>query len=84
MNERIFELIQEQNGFSGLEWSEQTKAEFAQSVLHAVLNELAIMQERYENPDPYVPDEAYYDRMDGKVSAMEDARDHIRWKFDLK
>lgn len=84
MNERIFELIQEQNGFVGLEWSEDDKRQFAESVIRSVLGELAIMQERYENPDPYIPDEAYYDRMDGKVSAMEDARDRICWKFDLK
>ena len=84
MNGRIFELIQEQNGFVGLEWSEDDKRQFAESVIRSVLGELAIMQERYENPDPYIPDDAYYDRMDGKVSAMEDARDHIRWKFDLK
>lgn len=83
MNERIFELIQEQNGFVGLEWSEDDKRQFAESVIRSVLNELVIMKERYENPDPYVPDESYYDRMDGKVSAMEDANDHIRWKFNI-
>jgi len=33
MNERIFELIQAQNGFSGLVWTEQDKQEFAELIV---------------------------------------------------
>ena len=33
MNELIFELIQNQNGFSGLSWTEEDKQEFAQLIV---------------------------------------------------
>jgi hypothetical protein len=33
VNERIFELIQSQNGFSGLVWTEQDKQEFAELIV---------------------------------------------------
>jgi len=33
MNERILELIQAQNGFSGLVWTEQDKQEFAELIV---------------------------------------------------
>jgi hypothetical protein len=33
MNERIFELIQAQNGFCGLLWTEEDKQEFAELIV---------------------------------------------------
>lgn len=33
MNERIFELIQAQNGFSGPVWTEEDKQEFAKMIV---------------------------------------------------
>ena len=33
MNQRIFELIQAQNGFNGLAWTEQDKQEFAELIV---------------------------------------------------
>ena len=33
MNERIFELIQSQNGFRGLLWTEEDKQEFAELIV---------------------------------------------------
>jgi len=33
MNERIFELIQTQNGFRGLLWTEEDKQEFAELIV---------------------------------------------------
>ena len=63
---------------------DRRRFDFAEAVVRSVLGELAIMQERYENPDPFNPDEAYFDQMHGAANAMEDARDRICWKFDLK
>jgi hypothetical protein len=40
MNPMIFELIQEINGIYGLEWDEEVKALFAESVIIASLERL--------------------------------------------
>ena len=38
MNQRIFELIQAQNGFNGLAWTEQDKQEFAELIVRECAN----------------------------------------------
>ena len=40
MNERIFELIQAQNGFRGLLWTEEDKQEFAKLIVRECLNKI--------------------------------------------
>ena len=37
MNKRIFELIQAQNGFRGLVWTEEDKREFAELLIQEFL-----------------------------------------------
>ena len=44
MNERIFELIQSQNGFSGLLWTEEDKQEFAELIVRESIN---VVNRRY-------------------------------------
>ena len=44
MNERIFELIQSQNGFRGLVWTEQDKQEFAELI---VKESIGVVNRRY-------------------------------------
>lgn len=39
MNERIFELIQTQNGFRGLLWTEEDKQEFAELIVRECAKE---------------------------------------------
>ena len=38
MNQRIFELIQAQNGFCGLVWAEEDKKEFAELIVRECAN----------------------------------------------
>lgn len=40
MNQRIFELIQAQNGFRGLLWTEEDKQEFAKLIVRECLNKI--------------------------------------------
>jgi hypothetical protein len=40
MNQRIFELIQAQNGFRGLLWTEEDKQEFAELIVQECLNKI--------------------------------------------
>lgn len=55
---------------------------FARLIFDSVLHELDILRERYENTDPWQT-ETYYVKMENRAEAIEDAQDHIRWKFEL-
>jgi hypothetical protein len=40
MNKRIFEFIQEQNGYKGLDWTEEDKKEFAELIVRECANQV--------------------------------------------
>ena len=47
MNERIFELIQEQNGNRGLLWTEEDKEEFAELIVKECVDRLTLKANRW-------------------------------------
>ena len=53
------------------------------SDLELVLDILTSMKESYDNPGTYESRE-YYERMDAKASAIEDAIDSIKYQFGVK
>ena len=54
MNERIFELIQAQNGFRGLLWTEEDKQEFAELIVRGCADVLVAEMNRLDGLDRVV------------------------------
>lgn len=54
MNERIFELIQAQNGFRGLLWTEEDKQEFAELIVRECADVLVAEMNRLDGLDRVV------------------------------
>ena len=49
MNERLFELIQSQNGLCGLLWSEEDKQEFAELIVRECVDVVAGVMPGYKD-----------------------------------
>ena len=74
MNARIFELIQHQNGFCGLVWTEEDKKEFAEFILQQCLEK--IYSVTIDNPTD--------DWDQGYASGLIQAAETIKESFGVK
>jgi hypothetical protein len=90
MNERIKELCK-QAGFVGDDMypifgtSQETALKnLTELIVKDIMADLEKMREEYANPYGMYQPVEYYDRQAAKESAMEDALDTIRYKFEVQ